>query len=156
MLEECGRILNKYRAEKGSIISILQDVQDRFGYIPEDVVFWFSDTLNIPASDFYGVATFYTQFCLKPRGRNIVTACCGTACHVRGAGPMISRIKADLGLEGEEDTTGDNEFTLENVACVGACSIAPVLIINKKVYGNMSPEKASNVLKEFGNEGRTS
>lgn len=156
MLEECKRILNKYRAEKGSIISILQDVQDSFGYIPEDVVFWFSDALNIPASDFYGVATFYTQFCLKPRGKNIVTACCGTACHVKGSGPMISRIRADLGLEGEDDTTGDNQFTFENVACVGACSIAPVLIINKKVYGNMSPEKASNVLKEFGEEGRAS
>ncbi len=156
MLEECKRILKKYLAEKGSIISILQDVQDNFGYIPEDVVFWFSDALNIPASDFYGVATFYAQFCLKPRGKNIVTACCGTACHVKGSGPMISRIRADLGLEGEEDTTGDNQFTFENVACVGACSIAPVLIINKKVYGNMSPEKASNVLKEFGEEGRAS
>ena len=149
MTEACERILDKYHSEKGSIIYILQDVQDAFGYIPEDVVFWLSGKLNIPASHFYGVSTFYSQFYLKPRGKNIITACCGTACHVKGAGPMISRIRSELGLAGEEDTTADNQFTLENVACVGACSIAPVLIINKKVYGNMSAEKASKTLKEF-------
>jgi NADH:ubiquinone oxidoreductase subunit E len=142
-------ILEKYYHEKGSIISILQDVQETFGYVPEDVVFWFADKLNIPASHFYGVATFYAQFYLKPRGKNIITACCGTACHVKGASPMINRIRADLALADEEVTTEDQQFTLENVACVGACSIAPVLIINKKVYGGMSPDKASEALKEF-------
>ena len=143
------QILEKYYREKGSIISILQDVQDAFGYIPEDVVFWFADKLNIPASHFYGVTTFYAQFYLKPRGKNIITACCGTACHVKGASPMINKITTDLGLSEGEGTTEDNQFTFETVACVGACSIAPVLIINKKVYGSMSPEKASSALKEF-------
>jgi NADH:ubiquinone oxidoreductase subunit E len=146
---KCGPILEKYYIQKGSIISLLQDIQDTFGYIPEDVVFWFADKLNIPASHFYGVATFYAQFYLKPRGKNIITACCGTACHVKGASPMINRIGTDLGLGGGEGTTEDNQFTFETVACVGACSIAPVLIINKKVYGSMSPEKASKALKEF-------
>ena len=143
------QILEKYYREKGSIISILQDVQDAFGYIPEDVVFWLADKLNIPASHFYGVTTFYAQFYLKPRGKNIITACCGTACHVKGAGPMINKVTTDLGLDEGEGTTEDNQFTFETVACVGACSIAPVLIINKKVYGSMSPEKASKALKEF-------
>lgn len=146
---KCERILNKYNAEKGSVISILQDVQESFGYIPEDVVFWFSERLNIPASNFFGVATFYAQFYLKPRGKHIITVCCGTACHVKGAEPMINRMRADLGIAEGEDTTSDGQFTLEKLACIGACSIAPVLIVNKKVYGSMSPDKASRVLKEY-------
>ncbi|MBI5408921.1 MAG: NAD(P)H-dependent oxidoreductase subunit E [Nitrospirae bacterium] len=150
MLEKrCEQILEKYYDEKGSVISILQDVQEAFGYIPEDVVFWFSDKLNVPASNFFGVTTFYAQFYLKPRGKNIITACCGTACHVRGASPMISRIRADLAIAEGEDTTYDGQFTFENIACVGACSIAPVLIVNKRVYGSMSPDKASKLLKDF-------
>lgn len=147
--KKCEQILDKYYSEKGSVISILQDVQEAFGYIPEDAVFWFSKKLNIPASNFFGVATFYAQFYLKPRGKNIITACCGTACHVKGAEPMINRIRADLAVAEGEDTTHDGQFTIEKLACVGACSIAPVLIVNKKVYGNMSPDKASKTLKEF-------
>ncbi len=146
---KCEIILNKYNEGKGSIISILQDVQETFGYIPEDTVFWFAEKLNIPASNFYGVVTFYAQFYLKPRGKNIITACCGTACHVKGAEPMTNRIRADLAIAEGEDTTYDGQFTVENVACVGACGIAPVMIINKKVYGNMSPDKASKTLKEY-------
>ncbi|MBI5742032.1 MAG: NAD(P)H-dependent oxidoreductase subunit E [Nitrospirae bacterium] len=150
MIEKaCRKILDKYYLEKGSVISILQDVQEAYGYIPEDTVFWFSEKLNIPASNFFGVATFYAQFYLKPRGKNIITACCGTACHVKGAEPMINRIRADLAIAEGEDTTYDSQFTLEKIACVGACSIAPVLIINKKIHGNMSPEKASRALKDF-------
>jgi len=145
----CQKILDKYYLEKGSVISILQDVQEAYGYVPEDTVFWFSEKLNIPASNFFGVATFYAQFYLKPRGKNIITACCGTACHVKGAEPMINRIRADLAIAEGEDTTYDNQFTLEKIACVGACSIAPVLIINKKIHGSMSPEKASRALKDF-------
>jgi NADH:ubiquinone oxidoreductase subunit E len=147
--EKCQKILDRYYEEKGSIISILQDVQEVFGYIPEDVVFWFAEKLNIPASNFFGVATFYAQFYLKPRGKHIITACCGTACHVKGAESIINRMRADLAIAEGEDTTPDGQFTLENVACVGACSIAPVVIVNKKVYGNMSPDKASKMLKEY-------
>ena len=99
------QILKKYHDESGSIISILQDTQDMFGYIPEDMVFWLSDKLNIPASSFFGVATFYAQFYLKPRGKNILTACCGTACHVKGSGAVNSRIRADLAIADGEDTT---------------------------------------------------
>jgi len=147
--DRCVSILERYYREKGSIISILQDVQEEFGYIPKDVVSWFSRRLNIPESNFYGVATFYAQFRLKPRGKNLITACRGTACHVKGADAIINRIKADLAIPDGEETTYDNNFTLEEVACVGACSIAPVLIINKKVHGKVTPEKASNLLREF-------
>lgn len=147
--EKCISILEKYHGEKGSIISILQDVQEEFGYIPEEVVFWFSNKLDIPASNFYGVATFYAQFHLKPRGKNIITACCGTACHVKGSEAIISRLREELAIPEDEDTTHDQKFTIEEVACVGACSIAPVIIINKKVYGKGTPDKISKVLKEF-------
>jgi NADH:ubiquinone oxidoreductase subunit E len=147
--KKCEAVLKKYKEEKGSIISILQDVQEAFGYVPEDVVFWFSEKLNIPASNFFGVVTFYAQFYLKPRGKNIITACCGTACHVKGAEPIINRMRADLAIAEGEDTTADGQFTLESVACVGACSIAPVLSVNKKVYGSMSRDKASRILKGY-------
>ena len=147
--EKCEGILRRYYKDNGSVISLLQDIQENFGYIPEDVVFWFSNELNIPASNFYGVTTFYAQFYLKPRGKNILTACCGTACHVKGSGAVISRIRADLAIPEGKDTTDDAQFTLENVACVGACSIAPVLIANKKVYGKVTADAASSMLKEF-------
>ena len=143
------QILKKYNDERGSIISLLQDTQNMFGYIPEDMVFWLSDKLNIPSSNFFGVATFYSQFYLKPRGKNILTACCGTACHVKGSGAVISRIREDLSLTEGENTTKDARFTLESVACVGACSIAPVLIANRKVYGKVTPEAASDMLKKI-------
>jgi len=147
--KKCQRILDRYRKENGSVISVLQDMQEVFGYINEDAVNWFSDKLNIPASNFFGVATFYSQFYLKPRGRNIVTACCGTACHVKGSEAIINRIRADMGIAEGEDTTTDGHFTLENVACVGACSIAPVVIVNKKVYGGVTADKASAILKDY-------
>ena len=143
------QIIKKYHDEGGSIISLLQDTQELFGYIPEDVVFWLSGELNIPASNFFGVATFYAQFYLKPRGKNILTACCGTACHVKGSATVINRIREDLSLTEGEDTTEDARFTLESVACVGACSIAPVLIANRKVYGKVTPEAASDMLKKI-------
>lgn len=154
--KKCQSILDKYHKENGSVISILQDMQEVFGYIKEDAVNWFSDKLNIPASTFFGVATFYSQFYLKPRGKNIVTACCGTACHVKGSGAIINRMRADMAIAEGEVTTADGHFTLENVACVGACSIAPVVIVNKKVYGGVTPEKASAILKDYDrdNKGR--
>lgn len=145
--KRCEEILEKHQREKGNIISLLQDTQGKFGYIPEDVVFWLSGKLNIPASNFYGVVTFYAQFYLKPRGKNIITACCGTACHVKGSGPIIGKIREALKLPEGETTTGDGKFTVESVACVGACSIAPVFIGNKKVFGKMTMEKASEMLK---------
>ena len=146
---KCQYILDRYNNEDGSVISILQDIQEVFGYIYEDAVYWFSDRLNIPASNFYGVATFYSQFYLKPRGKNIVTACCGTACHVKGSDAIINRMRADLAIAEGDDTTADNQFTIESVPCVGACSIAPVVLVNKKVHGGLTPDKASTVLRDY-------
>ncbi len=138
-------IYEKHHGEKGAVIPILQDIQDEFGYLPEEAVKWIADRLELPRSTFFGVATFYSQFYLNPRGRNIITACSGTACHVKGSESIINSIRRELQL-GDQDTTDDNEFTLEKVNCVGACSIAPVIIVNKKVHGKASSAK---ILKEI-------
>jgi NADH:ubiquinone oxidoreductase subunit E len=152
MEKECQKILENYNRNGGSVISLLQDMQEAFGYIREDSVNWFAEKLNIPASNFYGVTTFYAQFYLKPRGKNIITACCGTACHVKGSGAIINKLQNDLKLPEGENTSKDGKYTLESVACVGACSIAPVFLANKKVYAKMTPEKADAMLEEIGND----
>ena len=152
MERELEKILRKYIKEEGNVISILQDLQKKFGHVPREAVFWFSGKLNIPASNFFGVATFYSQFHLKPRGRHIITACCGTACHVRGADPIVHRLREDLRLAAGQETTADMQFTFESVACMGACSLAPVIKIDKRVYGNMTLDEAADRLKEFEKE----
>lgn len=147
MEKELQTLVSNFKKNEGNIITLLQEAQEAFGYIPEEAVYYFSKELDIPASRFFGVATFYAQFYLKPRGKNIVTACCGTACHVKGSDRIINNLKRELSLTGEENTTGDREFTLEQVACVGACSIAPVVLINKKVHGKMTAERMAKELK---------
>lgn len=139
-------ILDNYQKNEGNLISILQDVQSEFGYIPQDAVNWISDKLDIPPSRFYGIATFYSQFHLKPRGKNIITACCGTACHVNGSAKIIDGLRSEFKLAQGEETTGDGKFTLEEVACLGTCSFAPVVLINGKVHGKTKIDK---VLKEI-------
>lgn len=149
MQETLQRILEEYRQNEGNLISILQSLEEAFGYIPEDAVNWFSEQLDIPPAKFFGVATFYTQFHLTPRGRNIITACCGTACHVKGAERIINSLTRELQIPSGEDTTEDKEFTVEKVNCVGACSIAPVVIINKEVHGKMTPERLVKEIKRL-------
>lgn len=148
MEKECQRILKRYEREEGNVISILQDLQKKFGHVPREAVYWFSESLNIPASKFFGVATFYSQFHLKPRGRHIITACLGTACHVRGAVPVEHRIREHLSLAKGQDTTKDMHFTVESVACMGACSLAPVIRIDKKIHSNVLPEEVEQIIDE--------
>lgn len=140
MEETLNKLLEEYR-KNGNTISLLQEMQEAFGYIPEDAVTRLSKKLDIPASKLFGVATFYSQFQLKPRGKNIITACCGTACHVKGADSVITTIQKELGLGEGKDTTEDGEITLAKVACVGTCSYAPVVLINKEVYGKVTTDK---------------
>ncbi|MBF0328919.1 MAG: NAD(P)H-dependent oxidoreductase subunit E [Nitrospirae bacterium] len=147
MLETLQRLLVNYKEQEGNIVTLLQETQAAFGYIPEEAVSFYSSELNLPASNFYGVATFYAQFYLKPRGKNIITACCGTACHVRGGDRIINNAKQELSLTGDDNTTKDGEFTLEQVACVGACSAAPVVLVNDKVFGKMTSEKLTKEIK---------
>jgi NADH:ubiquinone oxidoreductase subunit E len=139
-------IIAKYREREGNIIFLLQQTQDAFGYIPREAVDFFSRELNIVASRFYGVVTFYSQFRLKPTGKNKIVACCGTACHVRGSEKIINGLKRELELSDDEDTTQDGEFTLEQVACLGTCSFAPVVLINGSVRGKAVTD---SLLKEI-------
>jgi NADH:ubiquinone oxidoreductase subunit E len=149
MTETLEAIYDKCAANEDNLITVLQEIQNELGYIKEDVVNWFSERSNIPASKYYGVITFYSQFHQNPRGKNIVTVCCGTVCHVKGAPRVITKIRDDLKLKEEQDTTRDMQFTLERVNCVGACSIAPVVLINQKVLGKVSPSSMVKSLKEY-------
>lgn len=149
MEEVLEKILINYRKNEGNIITILQDLEETFGYIPEEAVNWFSKKLDISASRFYGIATFYAQFHLKPRGKNVITVCRGTACHVKGSERLLNRLFIELDIPPGEDTTQDNNFTIEKVACVGTCSMAPVVIINKKVYGKVIAEKIVREIKSL-------
>ncbi len=142
----------KYVDNEDNIITVLQDIQNELGYVQKEAVEWFSKKTNTPVSKFYGVITFYSQFHLAPRGKNIVTVCCGTVCHVKGAPKVVTRLRDDLKLKGEEQTTRDMLFTMENVNCVGACSIAPVVIVNDKVFGKQSGEKMVKNLKPYKEE----
>ena len=138
-------IIKKYREREGNIIFLLQETQEAFGYIPREAVDFFSMELNIAPSRFYGVATFYSQFRLKPIGKNRIVACCGTACHVRGAEKVINGLRKELDLPAGEDTTRDGQFTLEEVACLGTCSFAPIVLVNGAVRGKTT---ADSIVKE--------
>ncbi len=140
-------IITKYWETEGSVIFLLQETQDALGYIPEEAVNYFSEKLEIPPSRFYGVVTFYSQFHLKPRGKNIISVCCGTACHVKGGSKIAERVQRDLGLAAEGETTEDGKFTFEIVRCVGACSIAPVVLVNRRAYAEMSADGTSKIIK---------
>ncbi len=141
------RITEDYIKGEGNLISILQQIQEEYDYIPEDVVSYLSERLNIPLSKFFGIATFYAQFYLNPRGKNIVTTCCGTACHVKGSYELIDLVRDEFNLNEDENTSKDGLCTAEKVACVGACSIAPVVIVNKKVYGKVTRNKLLQEIK---------
>jgi NADH:ubiquinone oxidoreductase subunit E len=150
MEEKLEIILDNYQKTEGNLISILQDIQNAFGYIPEDAVTWFSNKLDVPPSRFYGIATFYSQFHLKPRGKNIVTVCCGTACHVNGSDKIIDGLRRELKLAKGEDTTEDGQITLEEVACLGTCSFAPIALVNVQVHGKAKIDKMLKEVKLLG------
>lgn len=141
-------LLEKYRGQKGALIPLLQGTQAAYGYVPEPAMIGIAKALGEPLSQVFGVATFYAQFRLKPRGRNVVRVCHGTACHVSGASLVSQEIERNLGI-GDGENTPDMMFTIENVACLGACGMAPVMMINDRTYGKLTPEKAVKAVKDF-------
>ena len=147
MTDSLDAIIDRYRSSEGNVITLLQDTQETFGYIPKEAVDYLSRNLGIAPSRFYGVATFYVQFHLKPRGKNVITACCGTACHVKGSERLYNSVRQELSLGEGQDMTEDSEFTLERVNCVGACSLAPVFLINKKVHGKATGDKLLKAIR---------
>jgi NADH-quinone oxidoreductase subunit E len=141
-------ILERFRGQEGALIPVLQEVQGTYGYLPEEVLAYIGQGLKIPLSRIYGVVTFYAQFYLTRRGRHTVRVCRGTACHVRGGMNIRKAVKQFLGIE-ENETTPDYKFTFETVACLGACALSPVLVVDKNYYGKLTPAKAEKVLKQY-------
>ncbi|MBN1408276.1 MAG: NADH-quinone oxidoreductase subunit NuoE [Calditrichaceae bacterium] len=140
--------LLKKEDKKGSLIPLLQSAQDSYGYIPESSIHYISEIIGIPAAEIYGVITFYSQFRLKPLGENIIKICQGTACHVNGAKNILKTIQNELGISVDE-TTEDGKFSLVSVACIGCCSLAPVMMINDETYGRLTPKKIPSILKLY-------
>ena len=138
-------ILKKYKRQEGALITILQEIQEVYSYLSEEALTHLSAEANIPLSRIYAVATFYAQFYLTPRGRNTIRVCRGTACHVRGSSRILDAVERELGIT-EGETTADLEYTLETVACIGACALAPTMVINKSTHGKMTPGKVAEVL----------
>lgn len=143
-------ILDKYKGLDGSLISILQDIQSKYNYLPIDVLGYISDKTGIKKAKILGVASFYTQFRLSPVGKHVIMLCQGTACHVNGSKAIEKAIYEELGIE-DGQTTDDDLFTLENVACLGCCSLSPVMMIDGKAYGKLTPKKAKSIINEIKN-----
>ena len=141
-------LFEKYKGRKGSIIPLLQGAQNIYGYIAEEVFRKISDETGLSLSDMYGVATFYAQFRLKPAGKHIIKVCHGTACHVQNADAISDAIKEALILK-DGETTPDRLFTLESVACLGCCSLAPVMMIGQETYGKLTGASAVKVIKDI-------
>ncbi len=143
-------LINK-RRQSGSLIPLLQSAQDSYGYIPEKIIYYISELINIPSAEIYGVITFYSQFRLKPIGKNLIRICEGTACHVNGAKTVLSVLQEELGISTGE-TSDDGMFSLVSVACLGCCSLAPVMMINDETFGNLTSDKIKKALREIGNK----
>ncbi len=142
-------ILKKYPAKELSTITILQDIQEYYHYLPEEIFPYVAKAINVGEARLYGVATFYENFSLDPKGKYVIRCCDGTACHVRGSLPILNRLRETLGLSEKKKTTDDLLFTVETVSCLGACGLAPVLTVNGTVYPAMTPEKALELLDEL-------
>ena len=138
-------ILGRYQSREDALITMLQETQHAYGYLPEEALVRLSQETKIPLSRIYSVVTFYAQFYLTPRGRNTVRICRGTACHVRGGARILEGTERELGIM-EGETTPDLEYSLETVACIGACGLAPTMVINQTTYGKMTPKKVTEIL----------
>jgi len=143
-------ILAPYKGKMGVTIRVLQEVQEELGYLPREAINEISKTLNISPSEIYGVITFYAQFRTKPRGRHVVRVCRGTACHVRGGSQVLDQVKRELGID-ENENTEDMEYTLETVACIGACALAPAMVIDEDTFGQVTPGKVTDIFAARAN-----
>ncbi len=148
-------VISKYRGKKGAMIPMLQDVQNIEGFLSRNTMQYIADQMNIPPAEIYGVATFYSMFRLKPQGKHVIRICKGTACHVSGANGILSALKDKLCLPDGEETTDDMNFTLMEVACLGCCSLAPVIMIDDQTFGKLTPESIPSILDKFAFVGET-
>ncbi len=152
-LSKLDAVIESYRGKKGAMIPLLQDVQNLEGYLSRNTMQYVAEALDIPPAEIFGVATFYSMFRLKPMGKHIIRICKGTACHVSGANAISASLKEILQLPEGEETTSDMNFTLLEVACLGCCSLAPVIMIDDQTFGKLTPESISGILDRFAYEG---
>ena len=149
--EEVKKIMEPYKQEKDNLIPILNEVQEKYGYIPKQAQMVISEELSIPMAEIYGVITFYSRFTLEPKGKYNISICLGTACFVKGSQSILDRAKERLKIEPGQ-VTPDGKFSLDDVRCVGACGLAPVFMVNDEVYGNATVKKFDEILDKYMNE----
>ncbi len=141
-------MIEKHKDDKGAIMPVLQEAQEIYGYLPVEVQTMVAEGLNKPLEEVFGVATFYSQFSLTPKGRYNISICLGTACYVKGAAAVLDKVSAALGIQPEE-CTADGKFSLTACRCIGACGLAPVMTINDDVYGRLVPEEIDGILAKY-------
>jgi len=147
-LRQLREVITRYKQEKGALMPVLQAAQNLFGHVPQEVQEVIADGLDIPLSEVYGVATFYSQFTLEPNGEHIIGVCLGTACYVKGAQRVLDKMSELLDVPAGR-TTPDAAFTLKATRCIGACGLAPVIMIGEEAYGNLSPDDLPDILKRY-------
>ena len=145
-----AQVIDELKNEPGALMPVMQRAQDIFGYLPEDVQNIIAKGLDIPVSDVYGVATFYAQFNLEPKGKYIISVCLGTACYVKGAQLVLDELEKVLGVPAGS-TTPDGLFTLNATRCLGACGLAPVIMVNDDVYGRLTPDQVAGIIEKYRN-----
>ncbi len=148
---KASTIIKRYRKKKSGLLAVLQDIQDAYNWLPPEILSMVSEELSIPLIDVYSVASFYRAFSLTPRGKHLVTVCLGTACHVRGAPAVLDRLRDRLKLE-PGCTSKDGNYTLETVACLGACALAPIVVVDGKYYGKATAKKADLIIENQNKE----
>ena len=148
MWEKIDQVIEKLKGTPGSLITVLRESQNVVGYLPDALLEYVSKGLNLPISQVFGVATFYSFFSLKPKGRHTIRICTGTACYVKGSKESMMSVRKEYGLK-EGDTTDDRRFSLECVRCLGACGLAPVMIVDKDIHGEMTSQKVLDVLEAY-------
>ncbi len=151
--KELEKIIKKYPPEKRYTLSMMQDIQKIYNYIPKEALKCISNYVDTPTSKLYGIATFYKAFSLQPKGKNIIKVCDGTACHIRSSMVILSEIEKQLNIKAGE-TTGDGLFSLETVNCVGSCALAPVVVVNDEYYGKVTPQEIKKILEKYKGGGR--
>jgi NADH-quinone oxidoreductase subunit E len=144
-------LCDEFGNREGTVVQILQRIQEKYGYVPADALDMIGEYLEIPKSKMYGVLTFYSQFYREPRGKYVLKICVGTACHVRGAGLLVDKVKEELKIEPGENTE-DMLFTLEPVSCLGSCALAPMAMVTDTAYGKLSPDKMLGLIKDLESE----
>ncbi|MDI3509008.1 MAG: NADP-reducing hydrogenase subunit HndA [Clostridiales bacterium] len=149
--QELKTVIDRYKNIEGPLMPIMHKAQEIFGYLPLEVQNFIAEELDIPLTDVYGVATFYSHFTLQPQGKYTINICLGTACYVKGAQKVLDKLKEELKIN-EGETTPDGKFTIDATRCLGACGLAPVMMINGEVYGRLVPDDVPKILKRYMND----